>query len=210
MGGHTQDPEKVLYKWNEYTAEDCTKTTKTLTQHKNKRAPEGSDMEFSFHDLDIGWDFKTSDKALKNIVKQKQSGTGASASTDIPPPPAPVPIKGKAPALALEDAKERDKIMLKLEEALKNAPHLILKARKVAVALPDNTMGKDQRKKVETQKESIDKWIAQLEHVSLYNSLPGETETIEVDKLKDMLKEFHGEFELMQNLVKMASVLIKK
>ena len=200
-----------MYKWAEYTAEECTKTTRTLLKDKSKAAQSIDDLDFSFHDLDIGWEFKTSDKALKNMVKQRQGpGTGASASSAEVPVPAPVPTRVKNTPLALEDAKERDKTMLKLEEALKNTPHLTLKAKRLTVVLPETTLGKDHNKKIESQKEVIDKLYTQLETVSLYGTLPGGADPIELDKLKEIIKEFHEEFELMQNFVKMASVLVKK
>jgi hypothetical protein len=71
-------------------------------------------------------------------------------------------------------------------------------------------LGKDHKKKIESQKEVIDKLYTQLETVSLYGTLPGEAEAIELDKLKEIIKEYHEEFELMQNFVKMAGVLVKK
>ena len=103
------------------------KATSKVT-HKKKvqtgKAQNGApDLGFTFHDVDLA-----SSKDLQNIAACKQLSSGILGSSSMTnsarasgagSPAKPVQASGKpGPPLAIEDVKERDRLLYKVEEAL--------------------------------------------------------------------------------------------
>ena len=88
----------------------------------DKAKTDANDFVFTFDDVDLGWTMKASSKARQNIAagNQLSSGTlgssamsnaGNAGGTDIPAKPVQASGKPWSPPLAIEDAKERGRLL---------------------------------------------------------------------------------------------------
>ena len=124
--------------------------------HKKKVEPDKAkdatnDFGLTFDGVDLGWTLEASSKALQTISVGKQLSSGslgssamsnAASASGTGTPDKPVQAIGKpGPPLAIEDAKERGKLLCKVEEALKGSYGLSLKLCKVIAQLPATVLG---------------------------------------------------------------------
>jgi hypothetical protein len=180
----------TLYRYTMYTESEGTTHRKTIQQNKDK-VMDTMELDFSFDDVDLGWQFKASSNALADIAAGRQavpkrlesSGSQASGSQD------PLPqSKGKDP-LAIEDAKEKDKLLIKAEEAVRGNGGLVFKAKKIIKTLPPSTLGKKHCQHLEELKAAVENFTAKLESITINGTLPDEDKPVPMATLKELLKD---------------------
>ena len=105
------------------------------------------DLDFSFEDVDLGWHFKSSTDALTKLAAGKKTplkrleSTGSQASgSQASGTHEPLHVQKAKEQLAIEDAKEKDKLLIKAEEAVRSNAVIIFKAEKIVKALPDTVL----------------------------------------------------------------------
>ena len=119
----------------------------------------------------------------------------------VAPRPAPLP---------LEDAKELDKLLCKVDEAMRAMAKMSVDAERVTVALPQNALGKRQRETIEEHWNMCKDKEATLRHIAVHNELPGHTAKITATALSGIVKEFHEDFTGLKQAVAMAQPLLKQ
>ena len=140
---------------------------------------------------------KSSTDALANMVVGKQtplkrlessgsqaSGSQASGSQDN----ATVCQQAKEP-LAMEDAKAKDKLLIKAEDALKTNAGMVFKAKKIVKALPPTVLAKMHCKHLEELKVAMEEYTAQLERITINGTMPDDSKPVSMAILKDLLKD---------------------
>jgi hypothetical protein len=215
----------LYYKVVTYRKTESTGQKKVIQTKKNKDTMDLEEaMDLDFDMVDLGWSFKGSNKALQNIASES-SGTGqlaqANASANgqtnasssgqaiaLPNGPSTVAM-AQAKPLPIEDMKERDKLMLKVEQALQGASFALLKAAKVVAHCPMNALGKRQRDSINEHMGIVKQKEAMLKHLVVYGSLPNATGPMELASLKELLKEFHEDFSTLRKATEMAAPLMK-
>ena len=134
------------------------KATKKVTHKKkvqtDKAKKDASDLGFAFDDVDLA-----SNKDLQNIAACKQLSSGSLGSSSMTntarasgtgSPAKPVQASGKpGPPLAIEDAKERGRLLCKVEEALKGSSGLSWSLSKVIAQLPATVLGSKDKDSLE-------------------------------------------------------------
>ena len=101
----------------------------------DKAKDDTNDCGLTFDDVDLGWTMKASSQALPNTASCLSMGSSAmsnaASASGASTPDKPVQASGKpGPPLAIEDAKERDKPLRKIEAALMGSYGLSLKLSK--------------------------------------------------------------------------------
>ena len=133
-----------LFRFVMFKASEKVTHTKVET---DKAKDDANAFDFTFDDVDLGWAMKASSKALQNIAagnhfssdtlgNSAMSNDANAAGTEIPAKPVQANGKPWGPPLAIEDAKERDRLFCKVEEALKGSYVLSLKLGRVVAQLP--------------------------------------------------------------------------
>ena len=84
----------------------------------DKAKDDTNDFDLTFDDVDLGWTMKASSQALPNtavgISMESSAVSNAASASGISTPDKPVQASGKpGPPLAIEDAKERDRQLMK-------------------------------------------------------------------------------------------------
>ena len=90
--------------------------------------------------------------------------------------------------MAIEDAKERDKLLCKAEEALKGSYILSLKLNKVVAQLPATILASTHKASLEKMDIVGKEQESQLRHISIHGALPGQSRFIGINELKNVLK----------------------
>ena len=106
------------------------------------------DLDFSFEDVDLGWHFKSSTDALTKLAAGKKTplkrleSTGSQASgSQASGTHEPVHVQQAKAQLAIEDAKEKDKLLINAEEAVKGNACTIFKAKNILYGIATNCSG---------------------------------------------------------------------
>ena len=120
----------------------------------DKAKDDTSDFDLTFDDVDLGWRMKASNQALQNTAAGMSMGSSAmsnaASASGTGAPDKPVQAIGQpGPPLAIEDAKERDRPLYKVEVALKGSYGLSLKLSKVIAQLPATALGSKHRGSLE-------------------------------------------------------------
>lgn len=197
-----------LYRFTVYKTTTSTVHRKKVTMDKSKDPTD--DMDFSFDDVDIGWNFKSSTKALQAMAsgqgQHKALGSDSSGSGHpMPLPSVPQPQH----TLAIEDAKEKDKLLTKVEEAVRGCNGLLLKAAKVIAQLPNSGLGNKHKSNLQEFVEVVREYEEKLKHITIHGMLPKSSTPIDVPALKRILKEFQSHFVDLKQSVDMAVPLLK-
>ena len=162
--------------------------------------------------MDLDWGFKGSGKS-GNALARELGGHSSSSSTLPAPVHQPVVHHGVAPGpapLPLEDAKELDKLLCKVDEAMRAMAKMSVDAERVTVALPQNALGKRQRETIEEHWNMCNDKEATLRHIAVHNRLPGHTAKITATALSGIVKEFHEDFTGLKQAVATAQPLLKQ
>ena len=201
------------------------KATEKVTHQKKVETDKGKgdtkDFDFTFDDVDLGWTMKASSKALQNIAAGRELSSGSFGSSAVSSaasasgtgaPDKPVHPIGKAwgPPLAIEDAKERDKLLCKTEEALRGSYALSLRLSKVIAHLPGTVLGANHRSSLEKMETVGKEQESLLKHIAINGASPGQSKLIGVSELKNVLKSFQMHFDDLKKALEMASPLLKK
>jgi hypothetical protein len=212
------DPENptgpTMFKYKIFSETEATVHKKMIKLAKEKDDP--MDLDFNFEDIDLGWNFKTTSNALADLAAGKlskplpmaeapsgrvASGTGSSGSQDKP--------KSSA-MLAIEDAQERDKLLIKAEEAIKGCVNVLFKAKKVITSLPATLLAKKHKEQVSELKTKVAELCEALESVTINGTLPGSDELVPLAKLKEMLKDLFSNSKQLAQACVMAQTLMPK
>ena len=200
-----------LFRFTVYKATESTLHKKKVVTDKTKN--DGQDFDFSFDDVDIGWNFKGSNKALQAIASQAsgpgqcpptlQPGQASGSGSNIPQP------QPQKPPLALEDAKDKDKLMCKVEEAVKGCYALLLKASKVSAHLPATSMGNKHKASLTEFVDLIKEQETILKNITITGCMPMSNVPMDVRGLKTVLKDFQNCFNDLKQALDMATPLLK-
>ena len=131
------------------------------------------------------------------------SGTGS--------PAVPVQASGKpGPPLAIEDAKERGKLLCKVEEALKGSYGLSFNLSKVIAQLPATVLSSKHKGSREEMDIVVSEQESRLERIAINGALPGQSTAIGVHELKNVLESCQVHFDDLRKASDMAAPLLKK
>ena len=178
----------TMYRYTVYTESEGTTHKKVIQQGKDK-VMDPMDLDFSFEEVDLGWHFKASTNALADLAAGKKalpkrlesSASQASGSQDPQP-------TGRE-TLAIEDAKEKDKLLIKAEEAVRGNGGLVFKAKKIIRALPPTSLAKKHSEHLEELKAAVEKFTGQLESITINGTMPDECRPVSLATLKKLLKD---------------------
>ena len=112
--------------------------------------------------------------------------------------------------LPIEDAKEKDKLLIKAEEALKGNASLLLKAKKIIRALPTTALAKKHCQNLEELKAAVEELSAKLENIAIDGTLPGEPQLVSLATLKNLLKDSWAHIRGLSEACIMAQALMPK
>jgi hypothetical protein len=161
----------TMYRYTVYTETEGTTHKKVIQQNKDK-VMDPMDLDFAFDEVPLGWQFKASSNALADMAAGKQalpmrsvSSANQSSGSQDPLPTVSKPVEKEL--LPIEDAKEKDKLLIKAEEALKGNASLILKAKKIIKALPATALAKKHCQNLEELKVAVESFSAKLENITI-------------------------------------------
>ena len=203
-----------MYRYTVYTETEGTTHKKIIQQNKDK-VMDPMELDFAFDEVPLGWQFKASSNALADMAAGKQAlpmrsvsnATQGSGSQD-PLPTVSKPVEKEL--LPIEDAKEKDKLLIKAEEALKGNASLILKAKKIIKALPATALAKKHCQNLEELKVAVESFSAKLENITIDGTLPEETQPVSMAILKDLLKDSWSHSKDLSQACVMAQTLMPK
>lgn len=207
-GGNT------LYRYTVFSQSEATTHKKTIQQAKDK-VMDPLDLDFSFEEVDLGWQFKTSTNALSDMASARKklpkrlessgsngSGSNATGSQE--------PVATMAPPLAIEDAKEKDKLLIKAEEAVKGNVGIIFKAKKIMKALPTTPLAKKHCLNLEELKVAVETSTAQLENITINGTMLDDPKPVSMATLKELLKDSWASTKELSQACLMAQALMSK
>ena len=201
----------TMYRYTVYTESEGTTHKKTIQQAKDK-VMDPMDLDFSFEEVDLGWQFKASTNALADLAAGKKalpkriessasaSGSHASGSQD-PMPRHP---------LAIEDAKEKEKLLIKAEEAVRGKCGIVFEAKKIMKARPATPLAKKRCLNLEELKVAVEGFTAQLESITINGTMPNDTRPVSVATLKQLLKDSWAYSKDLSQACLMAQALMPK
>ena len=163
----------------------------------------------------MGWQFKASTNALagmaagrKALAKRLESsasvaiGSHASGSQD------PVPTMRNP--LAIEDAREKAKLLIKAEEAYRGNAGIVFKAKKIMKALPATSLAKKHCLNLEELKVAVEGFTAQLESMTINCTMPDDPRPVSMATLKELLKDSWAYTKDLSQACLMAQALMPK
>ena len=131
------------------------------------------------------------------------SGTGSTAE--------PVQASGKpGPPLAIDDAQERDRLLRKVEEALKRSYVLSLDLGRVIFQLPPSVLASKHKLSLEMADIVVKQHEPLLKHIVINGALPGQSRAIGLNDLKHVLESFQVHLDEFKTALEMARPLLKK
>ena len=202
----------TMYRYTVYTETEGTTHKKVIQQNKDK-VMDPMDLDFAFDEVPLGWQFKASSNALADMAAGKralpmrsESNAQSSGSQEALPT---VPKKEKE-LLPIEDAKEKDKLLIKAEEALKGNAGLILKAKKIMKALPATALAKKHSHHLEELKVAVENFNAKLENITIDGTLPEDSQPVSMATLKELLKDSWAHSKDLSQACIMAQALMPK
>ena len=204
----------TMYRYTVYTETEGTKHKKVIQQDKDK-VMDPMDLDFSFEEVDLGWQFKASTNALADMAAGKKAlpkrlessgslaiGSHASGSQD--------PVATMHNPLAIEDAKEKDKLLIKAEEAYRGNGAIVFKAKKIIKALPATPLAKKHCANLEELKAAVEGFTGQLESITINGTMPDDTRPVSVATLKELLKDSWAYTKDLSQACLMAQALMPK
>jgi len=208
-----------FFQFNTYVAKEKQMHKKLFSYDKTKAKEGGEDKEFSLDHVDFSLNLKERTKTVRAIANDR-SRTGASQSNASlsngsgsglgnEPSSSNAPIQAPAKPLAIEDAKKKDKLMIKVEEAYKGASQLLLKAAKTQANLPATGTGRKSKAMVAEAVSAVELWEPKLKHLAIHGCWPGHSQPPAVAKLSDDLKDFAAAFDDLKQSLEMAAPLLK-
>ena len=90
--------------------------------------------------------------------------------------------------MAIEDAKENHKLLLKAEEAARSNAAIMFKTKKIVKALPPTVLAKMRCKHMDELKVAMEQYTAQLESITINGARPDDSNLVPMAVLKDLLK----------------------
>jgi hypothetical protein len=174
------------------------------------RASGSNDLSFD----DMGLDFGFTGSGRSGTALAMELGTGAGVSVTVAQPVAQAVAQPVAPApapapLPLEDAKELDKFLCKVDEAMRAMARMSVDTERVSVALPQNALGKRQKETIDEHWKICKEKEVTLRHIAVHNKLPGHNAKVTASALKAILNEFHDDYTELKQAVAMAQPLLK-
>ena len=172
-------------------------THKHIIQQDNHKVMDRMDLDFSFGNVDLGWYFKSSTDALAKLVVGKKtpvkrlesSGSQASGSQASASQANATLCQQAKEHLAIEDATEEDKLLIKAAEAVKGTACILCKAKKLVKALPPTVLANMHCKHLDELKVAMEEYTAQLERITINGTMPDDSKPVPMAILKDRLKE---------------------
>jgi len=160
-------------------------THKKLFSYDKTEAKEGdSDKEFSLYHLDFSLSLKQRTKTVRAIAHDRSktaasqsnaslgNGNGSGLGNDSSS--RQLPVQAPAKPLAIQDAKQKERLMIKVEEAYKGATQLLLKAAKAQANLPITGTGKRSKATVAEASAPVELWEPKLKHLTIHGCWPGQ------------------------------------
>ena len=200
---------QAMYRYTVYIASEGTTRKKVAQQDKDK-VMDPMELDFAFDEVPLGWQLKASSNALADMAAGQKSAirrleSNASGSNE---PLAPVPMPKEF--LPIEDAKEKDKLLIKAEEAVKGNASRLLKARKILRTLPATALAKKHCQNLEEIKAAVEEFSAKLETIAIDVTLPGDPQPVPLATLKDLLKDSWAHSKDLSQARIMAQALMPK
>jgi len=206
------------FKFTVYSAMEKSMHRKKLEYDACKNKDDA--MDFTLDELDFGLDMKETGKSLRAIADKARSGNGHSAGSSIGSASGqsggsvaqPMADNGngtKPKPLPIEDAKEKDKLMLKVEEATRGCSSLLLKAAKAQANLPTTGTGKRSKAMLAEAVGPVEIWEPKLKHLAIHGCWPGHSEAPAVPQLAQDLKDFQTAFDDLKQALEVAAPLLK-
>ena len=189
------------------------KATENVSHKKkvetDKAKDDTNDFDLTFDDVDLGWTMKASSQALPNtavgVSMESSAMNNAGNASGISTPDKPVQASGKpGPPLAIEDAKERDRLLRKIEAALMGSYGLSLRLSKLIAQLPATVLGSNDQVNMQDMEIAVKEQESLLTHIIVNGALPGQSSSIGVNDLTTVIKSFHVHFDDLKNAVDMA------
>lgn len=205
-----------FFQFNTYVAKEKQMHKKLFSYDKTKAKDGGEDKEFSLDHLDFSLNLKERTNTVRAIandrsktVASQSSASGSGSGPGSGPSSSQLPAQAPAKPLAIEDAKEKDKLMIKVEEAYKGASQLLLKAAKTQAHLPTTGTGKKSKAMVAEAVSAVEAWEPKLKHLAIHGCWPGHSQPPMCAKLSDDLKDFAAAFDDLKQSLEMAAPLLK-
>ena len=155
-----------LYRYTMYIESEGTTHRKKIQQDKDN-VMDPMDLDFSFDDVDLGWYFNASTNALANLVIGKKTPPTRLESSASVATGSHESFQQAHEKLAIEDAKEIDKLLIKAEEAVRGNAGISFKAKKIVKVLPSTVLAKMHCQRLEELKAATEKYSAQLESITI-------------------------------------------
>ena len=191
--------------------------TNTRIQQDKDMVMDKMDLDFSFEDVDLGWHFKSFTDALTKMVVGKKTplkrleSTGSQASgSQASGTHEPLQVQQANEQLAMEDAKENDKLLIQAEEAARSNAAIICKAKKIVKALPPTVLAKMHCKHLDELKVAMEQHTAQLESITMNGTMPDDSGLVSMAILKDLLQESWANTKDLSKACIMAQALMPK
>ena len=147
------------------------------------------DLDFSFDDVDLGCQFKSSTKALAKLAAGKKTPLKRLESSASVATGSRESLQQANEQLAIEDAEEMDKLLVKAEEAVQCNACIMFKAKKLAKASPPTVLANMRGERLEELKVAVEEYTAQLESITINGTMPGEPKPVSMAILKVLLKD---------------------
>ena len=166
----------------------------------DKTKDDANDFDLAFDDVDLGWTLKASSKALQTISVGKQLSTGSLESSAMSntgsasgagAPNEPVQATGMpGPPLAIEDGKERGRLLRNIEQGLMASYRLSLRLRKVIARLPATILASRRKASLEEMDIVMKERASLLKDIVVHGTVPGQSGFNGVNELNNVIKSF--------------------
>ena len=176
----------------------------------DKAEDDTNDFGLTFDEVYVGWTVEASSQALQNTAAGMSLGSSAmsnaASASGISTLDKPVQASGKpGPPLAIEDAKERGRLLRKIEAALMGSSGLSLKLSKVIAQSPATVLGSNGKANMQDVETAVKEQESLLTHIIVNGTLPGQSSFIGVNDLTNVTKPFHVHLDDLTKAVDMAS-----
>ena len=137
--------------------------------------------------------------------------SNAASASGAGAPDKPVQASGKpGPPLAIEDAKERDRLLRKIEAALMGSYGLSLRLSKVSAQSLATALGSNDKVNTQDMEVAVKEQESLLTHIIVNGTLPSQSSFIGVNELKNVINSLHVHFSAVKKAVGTAGKGVKK
>ena len=155
------------------------------------------DLDFSFGEVDFWMAFQVITRCIGQVTVGKttplkrhgSSGTQASGSQASASQANSTLRQQAKEQLAIEDAKEKGKLLIKAEESVRGNAGIIFKAKKIAKALPPTVLANMHCKHLEELKVAMETYTAQLESITINGTMPDDSKPASMAIPKDVFND---------------------